>query len=142
MLKAQSEQKVIDRFIQKRTHIQCVGNRNRQTNGRIIKRWHHSTIEISLQFSSLDCTQKIRCFWVKKYRMVIDYRKLNEDTIADRYPIPNIGTILSNLGSNKYFSTIDLKSGFHQIAPNETDMEKTAFSIANGKFKLPACYLG
>ena len=68
--------------------------------------------------------------------MVIDYRKLNEDTIPDRYPIPDIGTIISNLGSNKYFSTIDLKRGFHQIALNETHMEKTAFSIANGKFEF------
>ena len=72
----------------------------------------------------------------KKFRMVIDYRKLNEDTIPDKYPIPDITTILANLGSNKYFSTIDLKSGFHQIALNEDDIEKTAFSVVNGKFEF------
>lgn len=72
----------------------------------------------------------------RKFRMVVDYRKLNEDTIPDKYRIPDITTILANLGSNKYFSTIDLKSGFHQIALNEDDIEKTAFSIANGKFEF------
>lgn len=72
----------------------------------------------------------------KKSRMVIDYRKLNEDTIPDKYPFPDITTILANLGANKYFSTIDLKSGFHQIALSETDIEKTAFSVTNGKFEF------
>jgi len=41
--------------------------------------------------------------------------------------------ILSNLGKAKYFSTIDLESGFHQIHMNEPDIQKTSFSINNGK---------
>jgi len=44
--------------------------------------------------------------------------------------------ILSNLGKAKYFATIDLKSGFHQILMKETDIEKTSFSINNGKYKF------
>ena len=52
---------------------------------------------------------------IKKYRMVIDYRKLNTVTIPDRYPIPEINEVLYNLGKNKYFTLLDLKSGFHQI---------------------------
>jgi len=44
--------------------------------------------------------------------------------------------ILSNLGKAKYFSTIDLESGFHQILMKETDIEKTSFSINNGKYEL------
>lgn len=52
---------------------------------------------------------------IPKWRLVIDYRKLNEKTIDDSYPIPNIGEILDKLGKCNYFSTIDLKSGFHQI---------------------------
>lgn len=71
-----------------------------------------------------------------KYRMVIDYRKLNEVTKPDRYPIPEIADILANLGQNKYFSTLDLKSGFHQIPLKESDIEKTAFSVNNGKFEF------
>ena len=72
----------------------------------------------------------------KKYRMVIDYRKLNSVTIPDKYPIPEINEVLSNLGKNEYFAVVDLKSGFHQILLKESDIEKTAFSINNGKYEF------
>lgn len=65
-----------------------------------------------------------------KKRMVIDYSKLNSFTVFDRYPMPNINIILSNLGGAKYFSKIDLESGFHQILIDEQDREKTAFSVS------------
>ena len=71
-----------------------------------------------------------------KYRLVFDYRKLNGITISDRYPIPESSVILSNLGNAKFYSTIDLKSGFHQILLEEKDREKTAFSINNGKYEF------
>lgn len=72
----------------------------------------------------------------KKYRMVIDYRKLNAVTIADRYPMPDFNDVLPCLSQNKWFSIIDLKSGFHQIPLKETDVEKTAFSINQGKYEF------
>lgn len=72
----------------------------------------------------------------KKYRLVIDYRKLNQKTISDRYPIPDTSTILANLGKMKYFTTLDLASGFHQIPLNGKDVEKTAFSVNNGKYEF------
>lgn len=72
----------------------------------------------------------------KKYRLVIDYRKLNTVTIADRYPIPEINEILANLGQNKFFTILDLKSGFHQIPLKESDIEKTAFSVNHGKYEF------
>jgi len=43
---------------------------------------------------------------------------------------------LSNLGKTKYFSTIDLESGFRQILMNKTDIQKTSFSINNGKYEF------
>lgn len=72
----------------------------------------------------------------KKYRMVIDYRKLNKITIADKYPIPEINEVLTQLGDNKVFSVLDLKSGFHQISLKNNDIEKTAFSVNNGKYEF------
>lgn len=49
-----------------------------------------------------------------KWRLVIDYRKLNEQTVSDRYPLPNITDILDKLGKCLYFTTLDLASGFHR----------------------------
>ncbi|XP_055522771.1 uncharacterized protein LOC129716953 [Wyeomyia smithii] len=72
----------------------------------------------------------------KEIRLVIDYRKLNEKTISDRYPIPEITEILDKLGKAIYFSTIDLVSGFHQIQLDENDREKTAFSNNGGKYEF------
>lgn len=72
----------------------------------------------------------------QKWRLVIDYRKLNEKTTTDRYPIPNINEILDKLGRSMYFSTIDLASGFHQIEVHEKDIQKTAFSVDNGHYEF------
>ncbi|CAG9129805.1 unnamed protein product [Plutella xylostella] len=67
--------------------------------------------------------------------MVIDYRKLNEVSKGDKYPIPNIVDILDKLGKSKYFSTLDLASGCHQIDVDPRDVEKTAFATEEGHFE-------
>lgn len=72
----------------------------------------------------------------RKWRVVIDYRKLNDITIGDSYPIPNISEILDQLGKSKYFSTLDLASGFHQIKIAEKDAAKSAFSVPQGHFEF------
>jgi len=59
---------------------------------------------------------------------VVDFRRLNDLTIGDFYPLPNITDILDQLENAKYFSTLDLVSGYHQIAMNEKDKNKTVFS--------------
>lgn len=71
----------------------------------------------------------------QKWRLVIDYRKLNEKTISDRYPIPNISEILDKLGKCLYFSTLDLASGFHQIEMDPKDISKTAFNVEGGHYE-------
>ena len=68
----------------------------------------------------------------KKWRLVIDFRKLNAQTINDSYPLPNIADILDQLGDSKYFSTFDLASGYHQVLVKPEDRWKTAFSTPNG----------
>ncbi|CAB0041212.1 unnamed protein product [Trichogramma brassicae] len=64
----------------------------------------------------------------RKWRLVIDFRALNEKTIASAYPLPNITEILDQLGRSKYFSTLDLQSGFYQVEIDPKDAPKTAFS--------------
>lgn len=72
----------------------------------------------------------------RKWRMVVDYRKLNSKTIDDKYPLPNISDILDKLGKSQYFSTLDLASGFHQIEMDPSDIQKTAFSTEHGLFQF------
>lgn len=72
----------------------------------------------------------------QKWRLVIDYRKLNQVTVDDKFPIPNMDDILDKLGRSMYFTTLDLASGFHQIEIEEDDIPKTAFSTDSGHWEF------
>lgn len=72
----------------------------------------------------------------QKWRIVVDYRKLNDQTISDRFPIPNIDDLFDKLGKCNYFTTLDLAKGFHQIEVDPRDRMKTAFSTTNGHYEF------
>ena len=60
-------------------------------------------------------------------RLCIDYRKLNLQTVKDAYALPNLEETFSALTGSKWFSVLDLKSGYYQIEMDEADKAKTAF---------------
>ncbi|KMQ86432.1 enzymatic polyprotein endonuclease reverse [Lasius niger] len=66
---------------------------------------------------------------------IIDFRKLNDLTIGDSFPLPNITDILDQLRNAKYFTTLDLASGYDQIPMEESDKCKTAFSTPYGHYE-------
>jgi hypothetical protein len=70
------------------------------------------------------------------YRLCGDYRRLNNITIHDSYPLPNIEDILNSLAGATIFSTMDAISGYHQIAMEDKDKEKTAFICHKGLFQF------
>jgi hypothetical protein len=79
--------------------------------------------------------KKVDASGEKKWRLVVDFRKLNEKTIGDAYPLPDITEILDQLGQSKYFSCLDMVMCYHQIELEEEDKEKTAFSTKNGHWE-------
>ena len=69
-------------------------------------------------------------------RYCIDYRRLNAITKKDSYPLPRIDDSLDHLGQAKYFSTLDLASGYWQIGLSEDAKEKSAFCTPQGLFQF------
>lgn len=65
-------------------------------------------------------------------RFCVDFRQLNDITIKDSHPLPRIDDTLDALSGSKYFSTLDLKSGYWQVGLAENDKQKTAFSFPGG----------
>ena len=71
-----------------------------------------------------------------KLRMCVDYRLVNFRTRKDAYPLPRIEEFIHALQGARYFSVIDLQSVFNQVAMDERDIHKTAFTTPFGLFKF------
>ena len=69
-------------------------------------------------------------------RLCIDYRKLNLRTVKDAYAPPNIEDTFMALTGSKWFSVLDLKSGYYQIEVEEADKPKTAFVCPFGFYEF------
>ena len=66
------------------------------------------------------------------WRLCVDYRRLNDKTIKDAYPIPRVEDNLDTLSGSKWFSSLDLDMAYHQIPVDPRDREKTAFATPMG----------
>lgn len=70
------------------------------------------------------------------YRLFIDYRWLNENTVDEHYPLSSLEEILDKLSGSKVFSTLDLKSWYHQVHMRPEDIEKTALMFGRGHYQF------
>jgi hypothetical protein len=75
-------------------------------------------------------------------RFCVDYRKLNDVTKKDCFPLPRIDDTFYTLAGAQWFSTIDLKSGYWQVALHPDDKEKTAFSTGQGLWQFTVMPFG
>ena len=62
-------------------------------------------------------------------RMCVDYRQLNKRTIRDSYALPRAEELLDTLSGSKYFTVLDMKSGYHQVELLEEHKCRTAFTV-------------
>ena len=68
-------------------------------------------------------------------RLCIDYRALNKLMVKNKYPIPWIDDLFDQLGKARWFSKLDLHSGYYQVRVKEEDIEKTACVTRYGSFE-------
>lgn len=85
-------------------------------------------------------------FFTKKkdgsLRLVQDYRKLNQITVKNRYPLPLISEIVDKLRGAKYFSKMDVRWGYNNVRIKEGDEHKAAFSTNRGMFEPLVMFFG
>jgi hypothetical protein len=75
------------------------------------------------------------------WRFCVDYRKLNAMTVKNRFPLPIVEEILDELAGSKFFTKLDMRSGYHQISMLPNDEYNTAFKTHQAIISSGSCHL-
>ncbi|XP_071681506.1 uncharacterized protein [Lolium perenne] len=75
-------------------------------------------------------------------RLCVDYRRLNDITIKNKYPLPKIDDLFDQMNGAKVFSKIDLRTRYHQLKVRESDIPKTAFTTRYGLYEYTVMSFG
>lgn len=75
-------------------------------------------------------------------RMCVDYRELNDNTVPDRFPLPLISDQISRLHGARFFTILDMASGFNQIPIHPDSVERTSFITPDGQYEYLAMPFG
>ena len=76
------------------------------------------------------------------FRCCVDYRRLNQVTRGDAYPLPRIDSCLDAMSGARWFSTFDLRSSYHQVPVEPEDRDKTAFICPRGMYRFKTMPFG